>query len=279
MAHVGVLQVLEEYDLAPQAIAGTSYGAIIAALVALGVPAVEIERIVRQQNTGELWSQAIDFGLHQGALIHGRRLSQWLDRKLFHGATFGDCSIPLAIATTDLATGDLHILRNGSIARAVQASCALPYVFAPVEIDGRALVDGGLAEPVPFRTAAALGPQRLVGIHAGIDVDASRAVAWFRKLHETQVGRAWRRYAATLGTSNPWSRLAQGVSLSLRAYEHGIRVPEGALLVETRPPIAWWDFHRSPLAIAAGRQAMEAALNRNEHPLAESEGSVVPLEP
>ena len=261
LAHIGALQVLEERGLAPSHVAGTSYGAIIAAFYALGLPALEIERVVREQNTGEIWVQGIDFGLHKGALIHGRRLARWLDRKFFHGATFSDCELPFAIATTDLATGELVILHKGSIAQAVQASCALPGVFASVEIDGRVLVDGGFVEPVPFRTATALGAARIVGIHAGIDADASRAIGWFRALHGTPAGRAFDRWANALGVTSSWSRLLRGWSLSLRAYEHGIDVPEGALLVEVFPPIAWWDFHRSPVAIAAGRAAMERALD------------------
>ena len=274
LAHIGALQVLEERGLAPAALAGTSYGAIMAALYALGMPALELERLVRQQNTGEIWAQGIDFGLHRGALIHGRRLGRWLDRKFFQGATFADCTIPLAIATTDLATGDLHAITEGSLARAVQASCALPFVFAPVEWDGRVIVDGGFVEPVPFRTVAAFAPDRVVGVHAGIDAARSRAIAWFRALHRTSAGRAWQGYASKLGVRGPWSQLVRGMSLSLRAYEDGIRVPAGATLVEVFPPIAWWDFHRSPIAIRAGRAAMERALER----IPPLEPGVVPMD-
>ena len=274
LAHIGALQVLEERGWAPDALAGTSYGAIMAALYALGMPGLELERLVRQQNTGEIWAQGIDFGLHRGALIHGRRLGRWLDRKFFQGATFHDCSIPLAIATTDLATGDLHVIRDGSIAAAVQASCALPFVFAPVELEDRLVVDGGFVEPVPFRTVAELGPARVLGVHAGIDAKASKAIAWFRALHRTPAGRAWQRHAEGLGVGSTWSRLARSASLSLRAYEDGIRVPEGATLVEVFPPIAWWDFHRSPQAIRAGRIAMERALDALAAPAA----TVVPMD-
>ena len=263
LAHIGALQVLEERGLAPVALAGTSYGAIIAALYALGMPALELERLVRQQNTGEIWAQGIDFGLHRGALIHGRRLGRWLDRKLFQGAKFSDCAIPLAIATTDLATGELVAITEGSVAAAVQASCALPFVFAPVEWSGRMVVDGGFVEPVPFRTVAAFGVDHVVGVHAGIDVEASRLIAWFRALHRTQAGRRWQAHADRLGIRTPWSRLARGFSLSMRAYEDGIRTPPGATLVEVFPPIAWWDFHRSPIAIRAGRAAMTRALDRD----------------
>lgn len=268
LAHIGALQVLEERGLAPSCVAGTSYGAIIGAFYALGLPALEIERIVRQQNSGEIWAQGIDFGLHRGAVIHGRRLARWLDRKFFHGASFDDCEIPFAIATTDLETGERVVLDQGPIAVAVQASCALPGVFAPVELAGRVLVDGGFVEPVPFGTVQRFSPARIVGLHAGIDVDASRAIRWFRRLHRTPAGRKFDSWAHTVGVRSVWSRLLRGWALSLRAYEHGIHVPEGALLVEVFPPIAWWDFHRSPVAIEAGRNAMARALDAAPHSFA-----------
>ena len=151
VAHVGALKALDAAGVRVAGVAGTSYGAVIAALYALGSPALEIERTVRAQDVAELWRQALDFGLHEGGLVRGRRLSSWLDRKFFMGATFADVRVPLAIACTDLATGRLRVLRSGAIADAVRASCALPGVFAPVRLGDEVLIDGGLVETVPFR--------------------------------------------------------------------------------------------------------------------------------
>ena len=89
---------------------------------------------------------------------------------MFGGATFAEAGLPLAVACTDLGSGELVVVREGSIARAVVASCALPGVFAPVLEGTRALVDGGFVESVPFGALASLGPWRALGVHAGIDV-------------------------------------------------------------------------------------------------------------
>lgn len=261
-AHVGALQALEDAGLTVTSVAGTSFGAIIAALYALGGPAAEIERIIRSQDVGELWSQAIDFGLHRGALINGRRLARWLDRKYFYGATFADAGMPLAIACTDLATGQLVVLREGSIAEAVRASCAIPAVFAPVVLGERVLIDGGFVQAVPFSALATLEPSFSLGIHAGVDVEETALIRAIRRFNRGRGGRFLQRATQTAGAAGPFGQSLRGLAISFRSYEQRLQPPAGAALVVTEPRIAWWDFHRSPQAFAAGRTAMEAALRR-----------------
>ncbi|HEX7004450.1 MAG TPA: patatin-like phospholipase family protein [Trueperaceae bacterium] len=262
LAHVGALKVLESKGLAPDVIAGTSYGAVIAALYAIGMPAVELEDLVRRQNILELWSTGLDFGLHRGSFIHGRRLERWLDRKVFFGATFADCMMPLAVACTDVATGELHVLREGSLAKAVVASSALPAIFAPVVIDGRVLIDGGFVEAVPFRALQTLNPRTVIGIHAGVDPESSALVRMLRRLAASRVGVAWARMTDGLVPTTSLRSLARGISCALASYSCEQRVPPGAMLVRADPPLSWWDFHRSPEAIAAGEAAMRRALEK-----------------
>lgn len=262
LAHVGALKVLEAHGSPPDMIAGTSYGAIMAALYALGMPGVALDHLLRQQNNLEIWTQGVDFGLHRLALIHGRKLAQWLDRKFFFGATFEDAEIPLAIGCTDLGTGELVVISEGSIAVAVQASCALPLYFAPVRWQGRFLVDGGFVEPVPFQTLKTLKPDLMVGLHTGIEADRSRFIQGVRWLGRTPFGRAFHRLAQAVPLSWPLGQLLRGCSVTAYSYEHRVAAPPGALLVRAAPNIAWWDFHRSPVAIAAGEVAMEEALDQ-----------------
>jgi NTE family protein len=260
LAHIGALKVLEAEGATPSALAGTSYGAIIAALYALGMHALELEKLVREQDTGEIWRQGIDFGIHRGSLIHGQRLARWLDRKFFFGATFADTEIPFVVACTDLSTGRLRVIREGSIAHAVQASIALPGVFAPVRKDGRVLIDGGFVETVPFRALSTLDPELVIGLHAGIDVEHSRLVRFIRRFNASRWGRRFQRLAARSRANGPFGQMTRGLAISLRSYSHGLRAPRGGLLVREDPPTAWWDFHKSPQAILAGEQAMRAAL-------------------
>jgi len=262
VAHVGALKAIDAAGVPVAGIAGTSYGAVIAALYALGSPALEIERVVRSLDAAVLWRQALDVGLHEGGLVRGRRLSRWLDREFFRGATFDDVRVPLAIACTDLATGRLRVLRSGLIADAVRASCALPGVFAPVPLGDEVLIDGGLVETVPFRALSTLAPPLMIGVHAGVDVSRSRLVWALRRFAASRRGRAYYRCTGRLGVGGTVRRLLRGLAISARSYSRPVRAPRGAYVVSVDPGVAWWDFHRSPESIAAGEAAMAALLER-----------------
>lgn len=264
MAHVGVLKVLDETGVPPRLVAGTSYGAIIAALYALSGSALEVERLTRTQDVAEIWRQAFDFGLHRGAMIEGQRLTAWLDRKFFFGATFADTAVPLAVACTDLQTRTLVTIDTGSIAQAVRASCALPGIFAPVRWEGQTLIDGGFLEPIPFPALQAAGAALRLGVQAGVDVRRSRVVRAIRRFNVSGAGRAFRRRADEVEGQGPVSQMLRGVSISLSSYSRGIRVPAGATLLRVDPGIAWWDFHKSPGAIAAGERAMRNLLEQQD---------------
>lgn len=260
MVHVGALKAVEASGAGLGGLAGTSYGAVIAALYALSGSALELERVVRSADIGELWRQAFDLGLHKGAIIHGKRLADWLDRKFFFGASFEDAVVPLAIASTDLTTGGLTVLRSGRIADAVRASCALPGLFAPVKLGERVLIDGGLVETVPFRSLDGLPVQTRIGVHAGVDVSRSRFILAVRRFAASKRGRDFYRRASRIEPEGPFGQMLKGVAISLRSYSRPVRAPRGAYLLSAAPDIAWWDFHKSPQAIAAGEHRMRELL-------------------
>ncbi len=259
-AHIGVLRVLERSGTPPDMLAGNSFGAIIAALYALGVHAEELEYRVRQQNVAELWLLALDFGLHKASLINGQRLEHWLDRKLFFGATFADTEIPLAISCTDVDSGELVVLREGSLARAVRASCALPGIFTTVNIAGRNLIDGGFITPVPVAPLTDMGASAILGVHAGIEVDKARFVSWAQRFYASNFGRWLQDRMLSNSFKSAWGTLAKGLARAAASYSRVIAYPPEVMSVSVVPPIAWWDFHKSPRAIAAGEAAMSAAL-------------------
>lgn len=263
-SQIGALKVLEQEGLYPKVLAGTSSGAFIGALYALGTPALELEKIMLEMNTLELWSQSLDFGLHKAALIDGKRFTHWLDRKYFHGATFADLRVPLCIATMDIETGELVLLQEGSVAQAVMASSSLSIFFAPVKIGGRYLIDGGFVSTVPFPALDALGlkPEQMLGIHAGIDAEASPFIRWLRNWYSSSTKR-WQDVWLSLPAPAPYKRLSKSLIHVLASYQQTIRAPQGATMISTRPPIAWWDFHKSLEAIRAGEVAMREELKKN----------------
>lgn len=262
-SQIGALKVLEQEGLYPKALAGTSSGAFIAAVYALGTPALELEKMMLELNMLELWSQALDFGLHKAALIDGKRFMHFLDRKFFHGATFADLQIPLCISCMDIETGELVLLREGPVARAVMASSSLSLIFAPVKIGEHYLIDGGFISTVPFPALASFGlePRQMLGIHAGINAEASSFIRALRRWNASSSKR-WQKVWLSLPAPAPYKRLSQSLVHVLASYQQRIEAPQGATLISTRPPISWWDFHRSLEAIQAGERAMREGLEK-----------------
>jgi len=160
IAHVGVLQALSEGQLSIDFVAGTSGGSIVAVLKALGMSIEEMQGVAGSLS----WTQLASIKLTRLGIVSSRRIET-----LIHGfvgdKTFSDLSIPCAVTATDLITGEKRVFRQGSIARAVRASCTIPQIFLPVEIDGRYYVDGGLSEYLPIETVQEWGEQFTIGVH------------------------------------------------------------------------------------------------------------------
>lgn len=143
-AHLGVLKALEEHGIVPEVIAGSSAGSIVGALLAAGKSPDEVYEDL-QQNTLTDFAR---FGWSKDGLMSLDQLREQLE-ELLPGTTFADLKYPLYVTVSNLLTGEVEYLHQGSVALAVQASSAIPVLFEPVEIDGRIYVDGGLLDNVP----------------------------------------------------------------------------------------------------------------------------------
>ncbi len=159
IAHLGVLRVLQEENIPIDYLTGTSAGALMAISYASGHTISEIERQAQA-------TRFKDFGnwkLSWLGLASNQRLEHY-PRRFLGVSTFEDLRIPLAIAATDLATGEAVYFSHGQLGPALRASCAYPGMFVPVEIEGRTLVDGFLAAPVPVDAARILGADIVIAI-------------------------------------------------------------------------------------------------------------------
>ncbi len=159
IAHLGVLRVLEQEKIAIDYLAGTSAGALVAVGYASGHTIEQIEaqsRATRFKDFGQ-WK------LSWMGLASNQKLEHY-PRKHLGVGTFEELRIPLAIAATDLATGKPVYFTQGPLGPALRASCAYPGMFMPVEIDGRMLVDGFLAAPVPVDAVHSMGANVAIGV-------------------------------------------------------------------------------------------------------------------
>ncbi len=152
VAQIGVLKALEEAGIHVDCLAGTSAGAIIAAGYASGLPIERIEEIGIQTHWGELFS----FKMSRKGLVSSGPIEEYI-RKYFKVATFEELKKPLAVVTTDICSGEEVVFTQGSLDKAVRASCSIPGIYVPVEMEGRQLVDGGMAENVPVQALKSLG--------------------------------------------------------------------------------------------------------------------------
>ena len=166
LAHILVLEAFDELGLKPDIITGTSIGAIYGAAYASGLSA----KLIRA-HTEETLGQRLDLARHlfsaraepiqkilnilpiRAALLDAiALLDVVLPSKVKH--TFADLSIPLAVVATDCYAQEQTVYTTGALKTAVAASMALPAIFTPVMIDGHAMVDGGLVNPLPFDVIA-----------------------------------------------------------------------------------------------------------------------------
>jgi NTE family protein len=149
LAHVGVLQVLEENNIEVHAIAGSSMGAYIGALWAAGFSGSALENLAAEmQDRRQLWKLADPMIPPTKGLFRGRKARAHLERSLGN-LRFEDLERRLLVVAADVDTKQRLVLRRGNIADAVHASCAMPGIVAPVILDGHRCVDGGVIDPVP----------------------------------------------------------------------------------------------------------------------------------
>ena len=178
LAHVGVLQVLEENGIEIHAIAGSSMGAYVGALWAAGFSGGELARLAEEMHDRrELWKLADPILPPMRGLFRGLKAKAHLERSL-GDLRFEDLKRRLLVITADLDTKERLVLRSGRISDAVHASCAMPGIIAPVMLNGRRCVDGGVVDPVP------VGALRKFG-----DVDRVIAVSVIPTFEEVDAGR------------------------------------------------------------------------------------------
>lgn len=250
IAALGMVEVLTREGLRPDLVVGCSAGAMFGALIAAGHGAEEAVRIATTLWSAEvtkqrrwraipqmLWPRLgrfdADFALRDDRLVM-QRLQQ----------AFGDVQIEalplvLRVTTTDAATGDRVVLRSGSLVQALRASIALPFMFKPVHIGGRRLIDGFVADPLP--------------VSAAPDAHALLALGFQSPMPYRVDGpsRMLAQVTSALTNNLMQARLAE-------ASAGGTRLLSLVPTLERR--VGLFDTEAMPYLVDAGRRATEAAL-------------------
>ena len=164
-ATIGVLKVFKREGIPVDVLAGTSMGSLIAGCYACGYEPEEIEQLaLRIDKAWVVENLFWDLTVPRSGLFHGETLLRFI-RSYMGSREFSDMDIPFAVVAADIETGEEVVLRSGRVAEAVRASCGLPLIYAPIHLNGRYLVDGGLVNPVPTRVLADLGADILLAVN------------------------------------------------------------------------------------------------------------------
>lgn len=146
LAHIGVIDCIEQHGMAIRSVAGSSMGALIGGIYATG-RLDAYRHWVCALNRGDVF-RLLDFSFGLSGLFKGERVIDLL-RELIGDCNIEDLPIPFTAVATDIDTGKEIWFRHGPLFDAIRASIAIPAIFTPHHFGGRRLVDGGLSNPVP----------------------------------------------------------------------------------------------------------------------------------
>ena len=187
LAHIGVLQILEEEDIPIDMIAGASAGAAIGALYAQGKDASLIKNLAIKLLDWRKLLSLVDFGFSRTGLIHGKKVWELLKLIMGGDVNFSDLKIQLACVATDITRCEEVVINEGSVVDAVRASFSIPGIFAVAKLKGRYLVDGSLVNPVPVSVVRRMGADFVIAVNVIPDFKEKRfqtdkeGIATFKK--------------------------------------------------------------------------------------------------
>ena len=193
LAHIGVIQWLEEHRIPVNYVAGTSMGGLVGGIYATGASPAEVKELVktinwdqvlqgqtpykdlsfrRKQDAAE-YPNHLEFGLRKGLQFpegfnSGQEVVMILDRVALPYSEvkdFNDLPIPFACVATDLVASQPFVFRQGSLSLALRSTMSLPGVFSPVRWDGHIFADGGLMDNLPVDVAQSMGAELTVAVH------------------------------------------------------------------------------------------------------------------
>ncbi|PID70385.1 patatin [bacterium DOLZORAL124_38_8] len=157
--HIGVLKALDEAGIKIDCVAGTSIGALVSAFFAFRKNYDFIQDIALNME----WDDIASISISKYGLFDNTKIEELVETHLGK-VEFEKAEIPLAFVATDILNGEKVILNKGRVAKAVAASCCIPGVFRPIELEHRLLVDGGLVENVPISPLKEMGADIIIAV-------------------------------------------------------------------------------------------------------------------
>ncbi len=263
LAHIGVIQVLEENGIEVDAIAGTSMGAYVGGLSAAGFDGNKLESFAAAMSGKRDLLDLIDpvFPPRRG-FLRGRSIHERLEKSL-QGKTFPELKKPFLAVATEFETLERASLRTGEVASAIVASLAVPGVVVPVVRNGIEYIDGGVCDPLPVSLA-----KKTWDLDYVIAVNVLPPVGSLRKPKTFAAAKSgWRapfrflnRHLNYFARGNLLDILrAAAMGSQMRLVGKSAREAD-VLISPMSPKSGWHDYHRYADYIEIGRSAALAAL-------------------
>lgn len=239
MAHIGIIRALTGAGIKIDYIAGTSMGALVGGWYAATGDINRLENLIANFKKSDIFSVKKIFSRKEGAFFKEESIADKLGTEL-KNIKIEDLKIPFAALATDAKNGDEVCLKKGGLVDAIRASIALPIIFAPVKIDDRLLIDGGLANPVPADVVKDMGAEYVIAI---------------------DVSSEWLMAPEELMTAHDMYQVISS-AFSTIEYQIAKNILKKADLV-LRPPVlnyGWLGFNRSQEIIKIGEQELKLNL-------------------
>lgn len=265
LAHIGVIQVLEENGIEVDIVAGCSMGAYVGSVWAHGYDGQHMEKLARQvEGRWGLWHLLdIAFPPRRG-FVYGEVIKRLLKQ------TIGDnhfCDMPrmLRIVATHLESLERVVFSSGEVAEAVHASGAIPGVCVPVTLNGETYIDGGIVDPLPVGVLHEMGIERIIAVNTIAPTEQRRY--WLQKEREENNGhpmnflKLLRRHFNYFDRGNILDVITRGFNAAqIRAAEEACQIADVVL----RPIVNHCranEFSTPGKFIAVGRQAAQDHLD------------------
>lgn len=258
LAHLGVIKVLERENIPIDIVSGSSIGAMIGAFWASGLSAQQIEEAIIKNRVKLSGYNITDFIFPKLGLMRPKRI-EWFLKEVMGDKTFYDIRFPLKIMSTDVRTREEVAIEDGSLAKAVLASSAIPGIFEPVRYGDRYLMDGGVLNPVPVGILMKLGIKKIIAINVLPYFDAHYA----EKAGDSQVNKKISKYEWFKKRIRPWlsPNIVDVIMSSLQAMEYVLAEASCQQAdIFIRPdiePSEWFNFLDAQHFIKKGEEAAE----------------------
>lgn len=260
ISHIGVLKVLLENKIPVDLVAGCSQGSIIGAGFAAGMSVDEMIAIACRLGQKRNFLMAADFTLLGPGFLAGNRILEIFGPYLEGRGSFEDLVYPYQAIATDIESGERVAISEGRLDLAFRASSSVPMVFSPLKVGDRALVDGGVADPVPAGTVQDMGADLCIAVNV---------VPPLRKGVTTVMNQAYKQLnrlnpLSYLGSSQDLPNMFDIVmnSMQILQYELGNfkAISADVLINPDLSDFTWIEYYRSQELIDRGVEAAERAL-------------------